>query len=384
MTMIGFDGLETYGDLTTASASIVSNVEATDDKRWTVGGGGYPGDNAVVLDAFGEGFAIEIDDTGSSSTRSEVMSFAMGSAYNELTNASVKEYVVGFRYFNGQLDSVSTVPTRFIWYVTVGTYGATPSHSRHATLAILADSTTLRYTPSGGTPVDAALALTPDTWHYIEVHYKPTSNANGSFMKVYVDNSLVIDETVGNVVSATFFRTLGFQLGSGISGGNNDGPDSNPIRVDDIYWLHVDGVTHTGPLGPVRAVLMSPNAEATPNDWTPSTGTDNTALIDEQDWDTADYVDATATGNDDHYDLTTLSTATTVHAMRVDAVCIAVDGTPTLHIGFDDGTADEVSKGVIGTVSTVQKSSCFPLDPSGAAWTQSSANSAEATQRMTE
>lgn len=383
MTIINIDGFETYGDGTTSFASIKANIEATDNLRSTTTTGLLPVGYSIVTGFNSVGLALKIDDTGSSSSRGEHVSFAYGSGFNDTTGALTKEYVFGFRYYNGELDSASVVPARIIWNNTIGTYSASPSHTRASSLQVRPDGTTLRYTPMTGSAVDAALALTVNTWHFIEIHYKPTNTANSCFMKVYVDGALVIDNSVGNVVSATFYRSLGCQLGCTSSGGSNDGPDSVGATFDDVYILHVDGVTHTDVLGDVRVVPLAPTGDSTPNAWTPSTGTDNSALLDETDWDTADYVDATTSGNDDHYTLENVD-ANTVMSVRVDSVCQATSGTPRLFIGLDDGTASESDEGVIGTGSVVQKTALFNLDPSGASWTPANLNSVEGTQRMTE
>ena len=105
--------------------------------------------------------------------------------------------------------------------------------------------------------------------------------------------------------------------------------------------------------------------------------------MDNVNWETADYVDATATGDDDHYGLTTLA-ADAVHGLDIRVVCEAVDGTPNLHIGFDDGaTADEEDMGTIATGGAVCKRQFFETAPT-AYWDASEVNAVEATQRMTE
>jgi len=379
MTYITCDGFETYGDATTSFATLKTNVEATDDRRW-VTAIGLPNGANIVAGYDSIGLALEVDDGGSSSARGENVVTAFGSGYNESTAGS-KEYAVGFRYYNAELLSSGTVPHRRIWWNTVGTYSASPSHSTASLLEVGNDNTTLRYTATSGGLQTFAGTFTVNTWHYIECHYIPAPAGSGGFMKIYVDGSLIVNDSVNNVVSATFFKNLGMRIGSNVSGGNNNLAVETP-KFDDVYAIEIDGVTHTDVLGDCRVIPLAPTSDATPNDWTPSTGANNYALIDETDWDTTDYVDAATAGDDEHYGLDTLSGTTTVHGVRLDAVCIAVSGTPTLHIGFDDGTADEDSMGVIGTGSTVQKVADFPLDPSGASWNESSINAVDATQRI--
>lgn len=206
-------------------------------------------------------------------------------------------------------------------------------------------------------------------------------------MTIDVDGSQVANLTSQSISAFTFLTGWGIRIGAGGAGFNQTAGEN--FAIDDVYQLEVDGVDHTGPIsdiaaGEIRVLLLSPTSDAIPNDWTPSAGGDNYALIDEQDWATADYVDATTTADDDHYGLTTLEGTVGVHGVQIDVVCIAVDGTPNLHIGLDNGVADEEDMGTIGTGSTVQKRMLFETDPGGGAWSESDVNAVEATQRMTE
>lgn len=385
MSVFVMDGFETYGDKTTAGATVESNISATDgadvDVTFVQISGGHAGGNVSIIDDFAtEGFALEFPDF--QAARSEFVRYEWPDGTGRFadkqvsTNASAPVFCVGFRLFNAD------------WTVGAGTvvstiFNALNSSSGTAfSVSIQNDKTTLRLTDNDGTNHDAASALVAGQWHYIEVEWKQTTDANGGYGKVYVDGSEVIDTGTVDMSGFTFFSTFGFRVGIGSSGGNQTGGSN--YAIDDVYGMEIDGVEHTAPLGVSRVRVLHPTSDATPNDWTRSTGADNYALIDEQDWDTSDYVDGATTGDDDHYGLTTLSSGATVHGVQIDCVCIATDGTPTLHLGFDDGTADEQSQGVIGTGSTVMKRQFFEEDPSNAAWTDTSINAVEATQRMTE
>jgi hypothetical protein len=277
----------------------------------------------------------------------------------------------GFRFFNAD-----TTPglTSEIFGILSGVSTAPSSLDRDS------DNTSLIFYYSGG-DVRADDCLTPDTWHYIEVEWKLTTSGNGGYAKVYVDGNEVIDTGAVNIANFSFISSYGFRIGVQASTNQTAG---NNFAFDDVYCMEIDGVEHTAPLGACRVYAMRPTADATPNDWTPSTGSDNFALVDDTDVDQTDYVDATTTGDDDHYTLGSLQNTDTVHAMRIDVACEAVDGTPTLHIGFDDGTADEEDLGTVATGSVQNFHQTFEEDPSNAAWTKSSAEAIEATQRMTE
>jgi hypothetical protein len=388
MTVLIIEGFECHGNGSTSDA----NLKARMDDTYDMGNGtaiGLPGDMSLVDNDLADGtFALEIDDTGASSARGERCDFQWPSAYNNLTNGSVDEFACGFRYYHGELDAVSSVPARIIAWITEGTYdGSQPTNpvvsSLKCKLQVDNDNSTLRFTDGSSNEYSSASVFTPGNWYYIEMEWKPTTSALGGYIKVYVDGVEKINQST-NVGTATFFRTQGFSIGAQMSGGNNDGVSSTPGKYDDIYGIVLDGVEHTQRLGDCRVAPMTPNADATPNDWTPSTGGDNYALVDDQDWVEADYVDATATGNDDHYTHTSPVDAETVHGVQLNCVCNGIDGTPTLHLGMDDGTADEVDLGVVPVATTVMYRATFDKDPSGADWTQSSVTSVEMTTRMTE
>jgi hypothetical protein len=225
--------------------------------------------------------------------------------------------------------------------------------------------------------------LTADTWHYIELEWKFTTSGNGGYMKIYVDGNEVLDTGAENMTTFTFFTSYGFRIGCS---GNTNQTGGSRFAFDDLYAMEIDGVEHTAPLGACRVLAMRPSGDAVPNDWTPSTGSDNYALVDDTDVDETDYVDATATGDDDHYDLTPLDGVSTVHGVRFDVACEVVDGTPNLHIGCDNGTADEDDMGIpgMGVSGVVNVQEFHQKDPDAADWTESSVESVEATIRMTE
>jgi hypothetical protein len=384
MTVYIMDGFETYGDKTTAGSDVQANINATTAGgdgliTFTQGSGGHGGDLAIVDDHLAEGFAVEFPPFDTA--RSEWITYSWPSGSGRFpdkivsTNSSAPILGCGFRFYNADWTVASGSPTNIIWQVMNSVSAA------GAKLTVMDDKTTLRFTDSDSISYDASSALTAGQWHYIELEWKQTTKPNG-YVKVSVDGTVVIDESDIDMSGFTFFTTYGFRIGLQAAGSNQTNTDQ--YKFDDVYGMEIDGVDHTGLLGDCRVKLLKPNSDATPNDWTRSTGADNFGRVDVQDWDTTEYVDATSTGDDDHYGLETLGSVDTVHAVRVDAVVEAVDGTPTLHIGLDDGTADEADMGTIGTGSAVQKQAVFNEDPSGAAWTQSAVNSVEATQRMTE
>lgn len=387
MTILLFDGFETYGDTSTAGATVESNLDAVSGS--TAAATQFdmdfnrPASNptdivTIVDDQFSEGFAVQFPVMGSA--QSVWIGYEFPSAGQGTTNASVPEIIVGFRYYHGALDrSAGTGPLiRNIAEPLAGS--SLPGSTTNMSIEVNEDDELYVDVNGTQTPV---YNVSEGTWYFIEVKYKMTTSANGGYATLWV-NGDEIGTVNDSVIGFTFFNCMGWRFSGGMSGGNNLNPGSEGMRIDDFYALVVDG-THSDRLGVVRVLYQDVNSDATPNDWSPSTGSDNYAMLGDNDWDTSTYVEAATNGDDDHYGIEGFAvTPTTVHAVRVDSVVVATDGTPTLHIGLDDGTADELSMGVVSTGSNELYVGIYPDDPSGAAWTASSVESIEATQRMTE
>lgn len=380
MTVFFCDGFEAYGDTTSTGADIQALIQATNDTTFNEVSGGHGGDVSLINDFETVGFALEFPDFDSA--RAEYVTYENPDGtgrfadYQVATDASAPVLCVGFRIYNADWTVASGTITTTIFQAMNSSSGSAFS------VQILNDKEQLRVVDNDALTYDSGSVLSLDTWHYVEVEWKQTTSANGGYCKVYLDGNEVIDTGAADMAGFTFFSTFGFRVGCGISGGNQTGGSN--YAIDDVYCMEIDGVDHTAPLGSVRVLAMRPTSDATPNDWTPSTGSDNYALVDDTDVDETDYVDATTTGDDDHFGLSALENVSTVHCARVDVACVAVDGTPTLHIGFDDGTADEQSMGVVATGSTQNFQQTFEEDPSNAAWTESAIEAIEMTMRMTE
>lgn len=372
MTVFLCDGFESYGDTGSAGADIQTLFTNTNRQAFQNVSGGHGGDVSLIDDFEEVGFAIEFPDVDSGRSEWLAYEFPDGSGrnpdYKLPSNASAPIMCAGFRFFNAA--ATPAIQTN-IMQIMSGATSSTFNLTRNS------DNTSLDL----GGFATATDCLTEDTWHYIELEWKFTTSGNGGYAKLYVDGVEVADTGAASISPFTFNNSYGFRLGcSGIT--NQTG--GNRFAFDDVYCMEIDGVEHTEPLGPCRVLAMRPSGDAVPNDWTPSTGSDNYALVDDTDVDETDYVDATTTGDDDHYDLTPLEGVSVVHGVRFDVACVAVDGTPNLHIGCDNGTADEDDMGTIGTGTTVNIQEFHEKDPDAADWTESSVESVEATMRMTE
>lgn len=142
-------------------------------------------------------------------------------------------------------------------------------------------------------------ALSTDNWHYIEVKVVVHDTA-GSY-EIRVDGVTVLSDT--NVDTR---------------GGDEDSeivqfkPQVVDQELDDIYICDTDGTTNNDFLGRVVIEGILPSGDGDASDWTPASGTDNHAMVDDTptDDDTS-YVENNTQGDEDLYDYADLSTITT-------------------------------------------------------------------------
>jgi hypothetical protein len=136
-----------------------------------------------------------------------------------------------------------------------------------------------------------APVLHAGTWHYIEV--EGVIGDSGA-VRVYVDGAKVLDLAGVDTQQQTNAQAAIIQLGYSNS--------SVTYLFDDLYVI--DKATR---LGERKITVLTPTADVA-KAFTPSTGTDNFACLDEAVPDTTDYVTASAPGATDTYELADLAT----------------------------------------------------------------------------
>lgn len=144
--------------------------------------------------------------------------------------------------------------------------------------------------------------------------------------------------------------------------------------IDDL-WVNDDGSF----LGSWKIQTIFPDGDAGPNDGTPSTGTDNYAVVDETSPnDDTDYV-TDAAGDSELFDYQALSNVSTVYAVQVNTIARIDDATPRdIALTAKSGTTTDAS-----TPQTVGSSydwfaAIWALNPDTAApWTASEINAGQ-------
>jgi hypothetical protein len=143
--------------------------------------------------------------------------------------------------------------------------------------------------------------IQPDTWYYLEV--KVYCDSSSGTCNVRLDENEVISFSGNTHHRATagydFYSTVLFYPAA---------PDV--LYIDDLYICDGSGSDNNDFLGTCNVETISPSADASGN-WTPSTGADMYAVVDEAEAG-SDYISETTTGNQALFELENLSTSGTV------------------------------------------------------------------------
>ena len=159
------------------------------------------------------------------------------------------------------------------------------------------------------------------------------------------------------------------------------GYGSNTIYIDDIYVIDTTGSINNDFLGPVQSLFKPAAADsATNTGWTPSTGTDHFAVVDERPAnDDTDYVSAASTTLVDTYDCgdiggtdVVLCVTTKLLARKTDAGVAQL--TPTIRVNGTNYDGTTVS--LPDTYEYVDNH--FEVSPdTGIQWTAAEVNASE-------
>lgn len=214
----------------------------------------------------------------------------------------------------------------------------------------------------------AAYALASG-WHWIDVHFK--YDASGGIFEVWVDDNQIINLTGQNTEQNSGLSIIGYSLGDCF------GVTTQPLSWDDPVYSDPT----TGRIGDVRIETPTPNSDATPNNGTPSTGTNHYACVDALPWSSSEYITMPNTSGDKElYGHTALvSTPATVYAVKVtlisdksDAGVFQLEPLIVSNSVESDGSAQSPS-----TSNSVQFS-IFPTDPNtSAAWLYAAVNASD-------
>lgn len=185
-------------------------------------------------------------------------------------------------------------------------------------------------TATGGLPNDS-------DWHYLHFHIK--IHPSTGFVKVYVDDVIQISltgiDTTGEVPEGPATELTRFALASA---------SSCEVEFDDFFCytgeLLQDSVINT----------LFPTADGANSDFTPDTGSDNYARVDERPMDAdTSYVESSTSGHTDTYSFDTLA-STAINGIQVNAFMRSTSGSANMRcvarvggVDYPAGSATSVS-----------------------------------------
>jgi hypothetical protein len=271
------------------------------------------------------------------------------------TNATV---VVGFGFYFAAIANV-----RIMSLSDGATEGINLRMETTGELAIYRGTTFLART--------TGLGLTNATWYWIE-------------LKVYChDTSGTYEVRVGGVNKLS---ASGVDTKAGSNAYHNIATIPAPngtVRYDDIYILDGSGAANNDFLGNMKVVGVFPNGDVGGyTDFTPSSGTDHYALVDENPTnDNTDYVESSTTGHKDLWDYGAVSgLGAAIAGLQVNTEVRETDASSFSLITLIKSGATESadSAQAIGSTNYKTLRRISETDPAtGAAWTVSGVSAAQ-------
>jgi len=215
-------------------------------------------------------------------------------------------------------------------------------------------------------------------WCYIELKVL-CSSSTGSF-ELRVNGVNVLSQSGINTKAGTHNYHDVVAVGLPVS--------STAYYYDDFYVCDGSGSLNNDFLGGVRVVTLFPSADTATKEWTASSGTNHSALLNENPCDdNNNYVQDTVSSHTDLFDFqdTPATIASTVSGVQVNTDCRETDATPfsLKTVVVSGGTTDEGTASAIGTQSFTTKRRVVETDPNtGMAWTKTATDAAQFGMRV--
>lgn len=231
----------------------------------------------------------------------------------------------------------------------------------------------LRGTLGAGTVLGTSSAALPSTgWFYLEVKVVVHATAGSVTVKL---NGLT---TLLNLTGLNTKATANAYANEFAQG--NNASSSATVLVTDLYLCDSSGTENNNFLGDIRIDVEFPNGDGSHSDFTPSTGTSHSALVDEATPNTTDYVSSSTVGAKDTYQFQNLTTITgNILAVQViNAVMKDDAGSRSVANVVKSGATEVTDSAVVLSTSQTYSISVHEHDPAtSAAWTESGVNNAE-------
>ena len=353
--IIAMDGMDVYSATTDLSG--LGTYSLASDVTWS-GTSGRFGSGGITLNGYG--------------------------SLTKTITGSPTELLVSFSYDVPSLSA--TVP--FLSFLSAsGTESSVSINFATQQVLFLNHSGTVIYTsPTLTTGLTAG-------WHFVEIYALLGGVVSGiatGVMMISIDGTPAAtvytawntNGAGGAAYSAISFGTSGSAIGTiddliirnmtgtvGGSGTTDDSITSYSSPGDTIFF------------GDGRIYTRSPNADASPNNGTPESGTNHYAMVDSLPYNTSDYITMTNTsGQEELYDVASLgATPSSIWAVQVSTIAEKTDaGAANLENLLVSGTATDTGVNNALTTSYQLYRDVFQTDPNtSAAWTVSGVNAAK-------
>jgi len=333
----------------------------------------------IFMDGFDHYATADINKKWTSVTGSPTIGASTGRRsggaifYNSSTNtiksfASAASVIVGFA-FNLQITTTTRILLSF-----------RDSASVQVDLRVNAGGT-LSVTRAGVALTDGTStnALSTGTFYYIEFKVTIANSISAGSCKVRVNGVDWLTVAIGQDTQVTANASVN-ELLIGSSGTNMNG------YVDDLYLCNSSGSTNNDFLGDCRIDALYPTSDGNYSQFTPSTGTDHYALVDESTPNTSDYNESSTLNHIDSYGMGNLPTSpTTVYGVQVCDAALKDDaGARGLSPFIRSSSTDSVGTELSLSTSQLYALAIWETDPAtSAAWTVSGVNAAEVGGKVT-
>lgn len=327
-------------------------------KKWKGATQGTLGTDIVVHATEGRrgGGCLKLKERGSSTANNSIVTHDIG--------ASVTTIIVGFAW---KTSYAANPPSTFALVELRSALGEQLS-LRHLSTGEFAIS-------RGGTTLGTVVPTSVTEYQYYELKatiddtsgaYELRRNGVAILSGSNVDTKTQTDAGVNSV------RLKGCAF--------NGGGGSNFQWLDDMYIADTAGSVNNDFLGDVRIDPIFPNGAGTHQSWTPSTGTDHAALIDETAPNTTDYLTGSAAGSKETATLQDLSVNGAILAIQVNAALAKTDaGACTTKNLIRSGTTEANGAVFAPATGYLYSSSIHEADPATSApWLTAAVNALEA------
>lgn len=239
-----------------------------------------------------------------------------------------------------------------------------------------------------GTSADLATstnAISLVGYRYIEFRVKPGNGTAGSY-EVRVDGVAIPMSTANPNTAADTM-----EVGTGISHvilDSDSGTDGGSFIIDDLYISDDSGANNTSFLGDVKVTCGFPTVDGTHEQWTPSTGSDSFAMVDDgggSPWPDGDATnisdDGTVLPHKSTFTFTTLTGLAAPKAVQLVMSGSAVGATRTVkgmaRIGGVDYDGDDTAEQSVGGTTYHMRREIWETNPAGGAWSIAGVNGGE-------